>query len=175
MGFPIRQSPGQRLFAPIRRLTQPTTAFIASRYLGIHHTSLVTWTLDLPPNKFSKNKHPFRIFRYLYYICYGHSCQGSSQQLIILSSFTGMSTPPTPYTPFASSGRGSLTRKLYLIIFVYNVRYGQLCFECYLKVNPRSHTTFKIHLGFGYEINDWKQLEEKTKSRDKVLDAATDS
>ena len=62
MGFPIRQSPGQRLFAPIRRLTQPTTAFIASRYLGIHHTSLVTWTLDLPPNKLSKNKHPFRIF-----------------------------------------------------------------------------------------------------------------
>ena len=48
MGFPIRLSPGQRLFAPIRRLTQPTMAFIASRYQGIHHTPLVTWTFDLP-------------------------------------------------------------------------------------------------------------------------------
>jgi hypothetical protein len=48
MGFPIRQSSGQRLFAPIRRLTQPTTAFIASRYQGIRHTPLVTWTYDLP-------------------------------------------------------------------------------------------------------------------------------
>ncbi len=54
MGFPIRQSPGQRLFAPIRRLTQPTTAFVASGSQGIHHTPLITWTLALPPNMLSK-------------------------------------------------------------------------------------------------------------------------
>jgi hypothetical protein len=41
MGFPIRKSPDQRLFAPTRSLSQLITSFIASESLGIHHTPLL--------------------------------------------------------------------------------------------------------------------------------------
>ena len=40
-GFPIRKSPGQRLFAPHRSFSQPTTSFIACSSQGIHHVPLV--------------------------------------------------------------------------------------------------------------------------------------
>ena len=40
MGFPIRKSPDQSLFAAPRGLTQRTTSFIASYRLGIHQTPL---------------------------------------------------------------------------------------------------------------------------------------
>ena len=38
VGFPIRKSPDQSLFAAPRRLSQRTTSFIASYRLGIHQT-----------------------------------------------------------------------------------------------------------------------------------------
>ena len=40
-GSPIRRSPGHRLFAPNRSLSQLTTSFIAFMRLGIHHVLLV--------------------------------------------------------------------------------------------------------------------------------------
>ena len=40
-GFPIRRSPGLRLFAPIRGFSQLTTSFIAFTCRGIHHMLLV--------------------------------------------------------------------------------------------------------------------------------------
>ena len=40
MGFPIRKSTGQRLFAPHRSLSQRTTSFIASYCQGIHQMPL---------------------------------------------------------------------------------------------------------------------------------------
>ena len=42
-GFPIRNSPGQRLFAPHRRLSQLTTSFIDFICQGIHCTPFFTW------------------------------------------------------------------------------------------------------------------------------------
>ncbi len=42
MGFPIRKSPGQSLFAAHRGLSQLTTSFIAFFCQGIHHAPLVT-------------------------------------------------------------------------------------------------------------------------------------
>ena len=44
LGYPIRKSPDQRLFAPPRRLTQLTTSFIDSLSQGIHHMHLVAWS-----------------------------------------------------------------------------------------------------------------------------------
>ena len=41
VGFPIRKSPDQRLFAPNRGLSQLITSFIASMCLGIPRTPLV--------------------------------------------------------------------------------------------------------------------------------------
>ena len=41
MGFPIRRSPGQSLFAAHRSLSQLTTSFIAVLRQGIHRTPLV--------------------------------------------------------------------------------------------------------------------------------------
>ena len=41
VGFPIRKSPDQSLFAAPRSLSQLTTSFIASLCLGIHRTPLV--------------------------------------------------------------------------------------------------------------------------------------
>ena len=40
MGFPIRKSAGQRVFAPHRSLSQRTTSFIASQRQGIHQMPL---------------------------------------------------------------------------------------------------------------------------------------
>jgi hypothetical protein len=40
VGFPIRKSTGQRLFAPHRGLSQRTTSFIASYCQGIHQMPL---------------------------------------------------------------------------------------------------------------------------------------
>ena len=40
-GFPIRTSPGQRLFPPIRRLSQVTTSFIAFQCQGIRRVLLL--------------------------------------------------------------------------------------------------------------------------------------
>ena len=40
VGFPIRRSTGQRLFAPYRSLSQRTTSFIASYRQGIHQMPL---------------------------------------------------------------------------------------------------------------------------------------
>ena len=40
VGFPIRRSTGQRLFAPRRSLSQRTTSFIASDRQGIHEMHL---------------------------------------------------------------------------------------------------------------------------------------
>jgi hypothetical protein len=40
VGFPIRKSAGQRLFAPHRSLSQRTTSFIASCHQGIHEMPL---------------------------------------------------------------------------------------------------------------------------------------
>ena len=40
VGFPIRKSADQRLFAPPHGLSQRTTSFIACAYLGIHRTPL---------------------------------------------------------------------------------------------------------------------------------------
>ena len=40
MGFPIRKSTDQRLFAPSRSLSQRTTSFIASYRQGIHQMPL---------------------------------------------------------------------------------------------------------------------------------------
>ena len=40
MGFPIRKSADQRLFAPPHGLSQRTTSFIASQHQGIHRTPL---------------------------------------------------------------------------------------------------------------------------------------
>ena len=42
VGYPIRKSPDQRLFATPRGLTQLTTSFIARRLQGIHRAPLVT-------------------------------------------------------------------------------------------------------------------------------------
>ena len=42
-GCPIRESPGLRLFAPNRRLSQLATPFIAFPCQGIHHTPFITW------------------------------------------------------------------------------------------------------------------------------------
>ena len=42
VGFPIRKSPGQRLLAPNRGLSQLATSFIAIFCQGIHHAPLVT-------------------------------------------------------------------------------------------------------------------------------------
>lgn len=44
VGYPIRKSPDQRLFAPPRRLTQLTTSFIDSLSQGIHHMHLLAWS-----------------------------------------------------------------------------------------------------------------------------------
>ena len=41
-GCPIRRSPGERLFPPIRRLSQVTTSFIAYWCQGIHRMPFVT-------------------------------------------------------------------------------------------------------------------------------------
>ena len=41
VGFPIRKSPDQRLFAPTRGLSQLITSFIVSMCLGIPRTPLV--------------------------------------------------------------------------------------------------------------------------------------
>ena len=41
VGYPIRKSPDQRLFAPTRGLSQLITSFIASMCLGIPRTPLV--------------------------------------------------------------------------------------------------------------------------------------
>ncbi len=41
LGFPIRESPDQRLLAASRSLSQLTTPFIASLRQGIHHVPLV--------------------------------------------------------------------------------------------------------------------------------------
>ena len=41
MGYPIRKSPDQRLFAPTRGLSQLITSFIVSMCLGIPRTPLV--------------------------------------------------------------------------------------------------------------------------------------
>ena len=41
VGFPIRKSPGQSLFAALRGLSQLTTSFIAFTRLGIHRVPLV--------------------------------------------------------------------------------------------------------------------------------------
>jgi hypothetical protein len=40
VGFPIRKSAGQRLFAPHRSISQRTTSFIASQRQGIHRMPL---------------------------------------------------------------------------------------------------------------------------------------
>ena len=40
VGFPIRKSTDQRLFAPYRSLSQRTTSFIASYRQGIHQMPL---------------------------------------------------------------------------------------------------------------------------------------
>ena len=45
-GFPIRKSPGQKLFAPHRSLSQLTTSFIACLCQGIHRMPLVASSLD---------------------------------------------------------------------------------------------------------------------------------
>ena len=44
-GCPIRKSPGQRLFAPHRSLSQLITSFFASESQGIHRTLLITFFL----------------------------------------------------------------------------------------------------------------------------------
>ena len=41
VGFPIRKSPDQRVFAAPRGLSQLTTSFIAARRQGIHQMPLV--------------------------------------------------------------------------------------------------------------------------------------
>lgn len=45
--------------------------------------------------------------------------------------------------------------------------WGACCLEArledYLEVDSRSNTTFKIHFGLGYDINNGKQFQEKTK------------
>ena len=41
VGYPIRKSPDQRLFAPTRGLSQLITSFIVSMCLGIPRTPLV--------------------------------------------------------------------------------------------------------------------------------------
>ena len=41
MGFPIRKSPGQSLFAALRGLSQLATSFIAVLRQGIHRTPLI--------------------------------------------------------------------------------------------------------------------------------------
>ena len=43
VGFPIRKSTGQRLFAPHRSLSQLITSFIASESQGIRHTLLIAF------------------------------------------------------------------------------------------------------------------------------------
>ncbi len=54
LGFPIRKSTGQRLFAPHRSLSQRTTSFIASCRQGIHRMPLrhlITLIIDAHPRK----------------------------------------------------------------------------------------------------------------------------
>ena len=49
VGFPIRKSSGQSLFATHRRLSQRTTSFIASQRQGIHRMllrHLIALTID---------------------------------------------------------------------------------------------------------------------------------
>jgi len=43
MGYPIRESPDQRLLAPPRGLSQLATPFIARIRQGIHHKPLLAW------------------------------------------------------------------------------------------------------------------------------------
>jgi hypothetical protein len=52
VGFPIRKSSGQSLFAAHRSLSQRTTSFIASQRQGIHRTPLrhlITHIIDTHP------------------------------------------------------------------------------------------------------------------------------
>ena len=52
VGFPIRKSPDQSLFAAPRSLSQRTTSFIASQRQGIHRTPLrhlITLIIDAHP------------------------------------------------------------------------------------------------------------------------------
>ena len=45
VGFPIRKSPDQRIFAPPRSLSQLVTSFIGSWCQGIHHAPFVAWPI----------------------------------------------------------------------------------------------------------------------------------
>ena len=48
MGYPIRKSTDQRLFAPPRGLSQLITSFVASESQGIPHTPFVTFVYFVP-------------------------------------------------------------------------------------------------------------------------------
>lgn len=63
MGFPIRKSSDQSLFAAPRRLSQRTTSFIASQRQGIHRMllrHLIALTIDAHPKPRSEDHDPKR-------------------------------------------------------------------------------------------------------------------
>ena len=69
VGFPIRKSTDQRLFAPTRSLSQRTTSFIASQRQGIHRMPLrhlITLIVDVRhgpegPDRIDREKTSFEI------------------------------------------------------------------------------------------------------------------
>ena len=67
VGFPIRKSTDQRLFAPPRSISQRTTSFIASYRQGIHQMHLGHLIALI------NNMHPHRARRLD--VCVGHICQ----------------------------------------------------------------------------------------------------
>ena len=57
VGFPIRKSADQRLFAPPHGLSQRTTSFIASRCQGIHRTPLLHLITLITDARITRYRH----------------------------------------------------------------------------------------------------------------------
>ena len=151
MGFPIRASPGQRLFAPIRRLTQPATPFIASRYQGIHHAPLVTWTRYLPPNRLSKIKKESDNPVYTLY-----------------------------YKHFRPVVKGRKTYSLSLYEFSLRCQYLCVTY-CYirpvskLKVKKKANPALKVKFGPRNEVDHRHYFKKKAESCDRIFDTTANA
>ena len=89
MGFPIRKSPDQILFANPRSLSQLITSFFASESQGIPHTPLITSFNDLSFSKINLDRYSEQIITLLEFFLCARSCCKS-----VSSAFSSrMSTP----------------------------------------------------------------------------------
>ena len=66
LGYPIRRSPHQRLFAPKRSFSQLITSFFASESLGIHHTPLIIYSNFI----LSAYSEIINVVKHLYNFCF---------------------------------------------------------------------------------------------------------